>query len=75
MIDGEEHNLNAGNSTDCDDKSIPDDAVDKLIVTNINAGDSTDFDDDATGGLIAAINSGNQRILLILQFQIMQQMD
>ena len=58
-IDGEEHNFNAGNSTDCYDKLISDNATDELIVTAINAGDSTDFAEDAAGGSIVAINAGN----------------
>ena len=58
VIDGEEQNLNAGNSTYCDDKLISDDVADELIATAINARDSTDLADDAAGGLIAAIKSG-----------------
>ena len=59
LIDGEEHNLNAGNSTYCADKLILDDAVDEFIATDINADNSTDFAEDAAGGLIAAINADN----------------
>ena len=59
FIDGEEHNLNAGNSTDFSDKSISDNVADELIATAINAGSSEDFADYAAGGLIAAINAGN----------------
>ena len=56
VIDREEQNLNAGNSTYCADKLISYNAADKFIDTAINAGDSTDFADDDAGGLIAAIN-------------------
>ena len=43
MIDGKEHNLNAGNLTYSADKFISENAADKLIATAINAGDSSDF--------------------------------
>ena len=43
MIGGEEQNLNAGNSTDYDDKLFSDDAVDDLINIAINAGYLIDF--------------------------------
>ena len=59
VIAGQKHNLNAGNSTDCAEINISDNAADELIATAINAGDSTDFSDDAAGGLIAATNAGN----------------
>ena len=39
VIDGEEQHLKAGNSLDCDEKSISDDATDEWIATDINAGD------------------------------------
>ena len=58
VIDGEEHNLNAGISKDCVDKFISYNAADELIATSFNTGDSADFPDDTAGGLIAAINSG-----------------
>ena len=58
FIDGEEHNLNAGNSTDFADKLISYDAVDELITNAINDGDSKDFSDGDAGGLVAAINYG-----------------
>ena len=59
MIDGEKHSLNSGNSTDCADIMISDDATDELIATAINYGDSSYSSGSATGGLIAAINAGN----------------
>ena len=59
VIDGKEHNLNAGNLTYSADKFISENAADKLIATAINAGDLTDFAEDAIGGLNDAINAGN----------------
>ena len=58
MIASKEHNLNAGNSTDCADKLISYNAADELIATAINDDDSTDFADDDAGGLISDINPG-----------------
>ena len=58
MINGEEENLNAVNSTDCAGKFISYDVADELITTAINAGDSIYFPKDAAGGLITAINYG-----------------
>ena len=57
VIYGEEQNLNAGNSTDCADKSISDNVADELIDTDINGGDSRDLSEDAAYGLIVAINA------------------
>ena len=59
MIDGEKHNINAGNLKDCADITIPDDVVDGLITTATDAGNSADCVDDATGGLIASIDAGD----------------
>ena len=59
MIDGEKHSLNSGNSADCADIMISDDAVDEFIATAINYGDLSDSSGSATGGFIAAINAGN----------------
>ena len=59
MIDGEKQSLNSGNSMDCADIMISDDAADELIATAINYGDSSDSSVSATGGLIASINAGN----------------
>ena len=56
VIDGEEQNLNAVNSTDCVDKLISYNTVDELIATDITAGDSADFSGNAAGGFLAAIN-------------------
>ena len=61
VIDGEEDNLNAGNSMDCADKSVSDDAADELIVTDINAGDLIFFSEDASGGSVATINARNSK--------------
>ena len=41
VIDGEKHNINAGNLKDCADITIPDDVADGLITTATDAGDST----------------------------------
>ena len=51
--------INIGNSTDCSDLSIPNDAADGLIATDIDAGNSKDFAEDALDGLIDAINAVN----------------
>ena len=59
VIDGEKHNLNACNLTDCADIMISDDAADGLIDTAIDVDNLTDCADDAAGGLIAAINDGD----------------
>ena len=59
VVDVDKHNINAGNSTDCVDITISDDAADGLIATSIDAGDSTDCADDHAGGLIAGINAVN----------------
>ena len=61
MIDGEEHNLNAGNLLDCGDKLISDDAADELMSTDINAGDLTIVSEDAADGSISTINAGNSK--------------
>ena len=45
--------INAGNSTDCADISISNDAADEFINTAIDAVNSTDCADDAAGGLIS----------------------
>ena len=66
VIDGEEHNLNTGNLTDCADISISDYATDKLIANYINAGDSKDFSDDAAGALVAVINAINSTDFALL---------
>ena len=52
MIDVEKHNINSGNSTDCADITIPDDAADGLIATAIDSGYSTDCYDNAADGLM-----------------------
>ena len=50
MIDGNKHNLNAENLTDCADITISDDAADKSITTTTNDGYSMNFSDNAAGG-------------------------
>ena len=51
--------LNAGNSKNCADILISNDAADVLIAATIDAGNSTDCAEYAAGGLIDAINDVN----------------
>ena len=60
VVDVEEPNMNNGNSMDCSDIKISDDAADGLIATDVSAVDLKDFSDDAADGLIFTdINTGN----------------
>ena len=49
--------INAGNSTDCADIFISNDATDGLIATTIDARNLMDCAEDAAGGFIDAINT------------------
>ena len=59
VIDGDKHNINAGNSTDCADITISDDVADGLIATGIDIINYAGCTDNAAGGLIAAIDDGD----------------
>ena len=48
--------INDGNSTDCADILISNDAADGVIATDIDAENSTDFDEDTAGRFINADN-------------------
>ena len=52
-IDVEKHNRNAGNSTDCVDITISENAADGLIADAINYGVSMDCSDDYSDGEIS----------------------
>ena len=56
--DSEIDAINAGNSMDCDDITVSDDAAYTLIATAIDSGNFTDCAEDAAGGLNVDIDSG-----------------
>ena len=59
LNNGEKHNLNAGNLTDCDDITISDYTSDWFIATAVDAVNFEDCDDNVTGVLITAVNAGD----------------
>ena len=58
VIDGEKHNINAGNLKDCSNITISDDAADGFIATAIDAENLADCAGNAAGVLIDSINYG-----------------